>query len=167
LTVERTAGSTYMPTGAVDRQGQRAGVASRTVAMVVDAAYVAMIAGAAYLAYSAFRFLRNPVRFSWPQTSSVRLIIVAALVAVILLTIAWAGLGRTIGMRFMGLRLRTMKGERIHLGRAFLRAVACVVFPLGLFWSAISKRNASVQDLVFQTTVVYDWQTRIPDAKTD
>ena len=164
--MERSAGSTYMPAGAVQRQGQRAGVASRTVAMVIDGAYVAAITGAAYLMYAAFRFLRNPVRFAWPQTSSGRLVAIAGIVAVIALTIAWTGLGRTVGMRFMGLRLRTVKDERLHVSRAFLRAVTCVVFPLGLFWSAVSKRNASVQDLVFGTMVVYDWQTRVPDAKT-
>jgi uncharacterized RDD family membrane protein YckC len=29
-----------------------------------------------------------------------------------------------------------------------------------LFWAALSKRNASVQDLVFGTSVVYDWHER-------
>jgi uncharacterized RDD family membrane protein YckC len=164
--VERTAGSTYMPAGTVQRQGQRAGVASRTVAMAIDGAFVATITCVAYLSYSAFRFLRNPVRFEWPRTSSARMVILTGIVAVIALTIAWAGLGRTVGMRFMGLRLRTMKDERLHISRAFLRAVTCVLFPLGLFWSAVSKRNASVQDLVFRTMVVYDWQTRVPEAKT-
>jgi uncharacterized RDD family membrane protein YckC len=46
------------------------------------------------------------------------------------------------------------------LGRSLLRAVTCVVFPIGLFWAALSKRNASVQDLVFGTSVVYDWHER-------
>jgi hypothetical protein len=32
--------------------------------------------------------------------------------------------------------------------------------PVGLFWSAVSRRNASVQDLLFSTSVVYDWHER-------
>ena len=48
------------PAGAGERQGLRAGVVSRTVAMVIDAAYVVVLVGAAYLGFSAFRFLRNP-----------------------------------------------------------------------------------------------------------
>ena len=128
--------------------------------MVVDIVYVVAVAAAVYLAYAGFRFLRRPARFAWPQLSYQWFVIVASVVAVIVLTIAWTGLGRTMGMRLMGLRIQTTRGARLHLGRAFLRAVTCVVFPLGLFWSAVSRRNASVQDLVFRTSVIYDW--RIP-----
>jgi uncharacterized RDD family membrane protein YckC len=39
------------------------------------------------------------------------------------------------------------------------------VFPLGLFWSAVSKRNASVHDLIFRTSVIYDWQARVPGTR--
>ena len=50
--------------------------------------------------------------------------------------------------------------------RSFLRAVACVAFPLGLFWSAFSKRNASVHDLVFRTTVIYYWRMHVPASRS-
>ena len=29
----------------------------------------------------------------------------------------------------------------------------------------MSKRNASVQDLIFRTSVIYDWQARVPRSK--
>ncbi len=38
--------------------------------------------------------------------------------------------------------------------------MTCVLFPLGLFWSAISRRNASLQDLLVRTSVIYDWHER-------
>jgi uncharacterized RDD family membrane protein YckC len=36
-----------------------------------------------------------------------------------------------------------------------LRAVACVVFPVGLLWVVVDKRRRSLQDIVFRTRVVY------------
>ena len=46
--------------------------------------------------------------------------------------------------------------------RSFLRAVACVVFPVGLLWSAVSAQRQSLQDIVFRTVVVYDSPSYVP-----
>ena len=155
------------PAGARERQGLRAGVASRTVAMVIDTAYVVVLVGVAYLAFSAFRFLRDPRAFSWPVVSSTQFITAALVLAAIALAVAWAGVGRTAGMRIMGLRIVNRSGGTLGFTVALLRAITCVVFPIGLFWSAVSKRNASVHDLVFRTSVIYDWQARVPGAHKD
>jgi uncharacterized RDD family membrane protein YckC len=120
-----------------------------------------------YLGYAGIRALRAPARFTWPRATFPTFLLAAAIVAVFMLTTSWASLGRTVGMRVMGLRLQTVRGDRAHLVRAFLRAIACVAFPLGLYWSAFSGRNASVQDLVFRTSVIYDWESRVPDAHVD
>jgi uncharacterized RDD family membrane protein YckC len=153
------------PAGARERQGLHAGVVSRTTAMVIDIAYVAVLIGAAYLGYCAFRFLRNPRAFTWPVISSTQFITAALIVAAIALAIGWAGIGRTAGMRIMGLRIVGRSGTTLGFTIALLRAITCVVFPIGLFWSAVSKRNASVHDLVFRTSVIYDWQARVPRTK--
>jgi hypothetical protein len=42
-----------------------------------------------------------------------------------------------------------------------LRAIACVLFPLGLLWSGISASRRSLQDLVLRTVVVYDVRTTV------
>jgi uncharacterized RDD family membrane protein YckC len=152
------------PAGAGERQGLRAGVVSRTVAMVIDAAYVVVLVGGAYLGYSTFRFLRNPRAFTWPAISTTQFITAALVVAALALALGWAGVGRTAGMRIMGLRIVGRSGGTLGFTVALLRAITCVVFPLGLFWSAVSKRNASVQDLLFRTSVIYDWQARVPEA---
>ncbi len=140
----------------------RAGVVSRTATMVIDAAYIAALLAVVYVGYAAVRFLRRPADFSWPQVSFAMFVYVAYAVAVVALTVAWTGIGRSVGMRIMGLRLLGPDGARVHLGRAFLRALACVAFPLGLFWAGVSRRNASIQDLLFGTSVVYDWRTHAP-----
>jgi hypothetical protein len=32
------------------------------------------------------------------------------------------------------------------------------VFPIGLLWTAVSRENRSLADLLLRTSVVYDWQ---------
>ncbi len=41
--------------------------------------------------------------------------------------------------------------------RSTLRALVCVLLPIGLFWSAVSPTRRSVQDVLFRSIVVYDW----------
>ena len=48
-------------------------------------------------------------------------------------------------------------GRRLSLPRSLARAVLYVLFPAGLLWLLASRRNASLQDLVLATAVVYDW----------
>jgi uncharacterized RDD family membrane protein YckC len=155
------------PAGAAERQGLRAGVVSRTGAMAIDIAYVAVLVGAGYAAYAGFRFLRRPAQFTFPELTMAEAAVYGYVVAVLMLTMSWTGTGRSGGARLMGLRLLGPAGARVGLVRAFLRAVTCVAFPFGLFWSAVSKRNASVHDLIFGTSVVYDWHDRVPEARGD
>jgi uncharacterized RDD family membrane protein YckC len=77
--------------------------------------------------------------------------------AVAYLTFGWSATGRSIGKRVAGLRLVTADGQQLSPSRAFLRAVLCVVFPVGFLWALFSMRNRSVQDLIVRTTVLYDW----------
>ncbi|HWC71440.1 MAG TPA: RDD family protein [Actinomycetota bacterium] len=157
-------GTTVFPAGAAERQGMLAGIVSRVGAMVIDFAYAVVFLGAAYVAYAGFRFMRDARGFTWPQPTFQQSLTIGATVVVLMLTISWSTTGRTMGMRLMGLRLLGRRRERIGTVLAFARALACVVFPLGLFWSAVSRRNASVQDLIFGTSVVYDWRMHVPAA---
>jgi uncharacterized RDD family membrane protein YckC len=149
-----------LPIEADERQGTHAGVVSRVLAMVVDAAYSVVLVGLAYGLWTVARLMLRPRQFTWPQVSYVTLVTAALIVAAIMLTASWAGTGRSPGGRLMGLRVLGPDGSPPRFGRSLLRAIACVAFPIGLFWSALSKRNASVQDLVFRTSVAYDWHER-------
>ena len=77
-------------------------------------------------------------------------------VGVLYLSVAWATTGRTYGERLLGLRVVSSRHTRLGWTRAILRAVTCVVFPIGLIWSAFSAQRHSLQDIVFRTVVVYD-----------
>jgi uncharacterized RDD family membrane protein YckC len=155
------------PEGAADRQGTRAGTISRLGAMVIDLVYSAALLAAVYLGVASFRFLRSARTFAWPQPAFDEVLLAGAVVVVLMLTVTWSSTGRTSGMKVMGLRVIDPSGGTPGPVRSFLRAVACVAFPLGLFWSAFSRRNASVQDLLFGTSVIYDWRMHVPAAHTD
>jgi uncharacterized RDD family membrane protein YckC len=80
---------------------------------------------------------------------------------VIYLTFTWSASGRSLGDQVMGLRVVVVgEGHRLRGGRAFLRALICAVFPLGLLWCAVDRRRRAVHDLLLGTHVVYDWIPR-------
>jgi uncharacterized RDD family membrane protein YckC len=138
-------------------QGRRAGVVTRLVASAFDVVVVALALVAAYVGAAGLRFLVDPRGFRWPNPSFISFLGAMAVVMVLYLTIAWALGGRTFGNRLMGLRVVRAGGQPIGWFLSSARAVAYVVLPIGLLWSAVDPRSRSVQDLVLWTAVVYDW----------
>lgn len=143
-------------------QGRRAGVISRLLADGIDLVVVLASLAGVYFAIAGFRFLVRPRAFTWPELSALNLGTLGWIVLIGYLTIGWANTGRTFGKTVLGLRVVDAEGSRPHLGRAFARALLCAAFPIGLLWCAVSRRNASVQDLLLRTSVVYDWEPRLP-----
>jgi uncharacterized RDD family membrane protein YckC len=124
----------------------------------VDGAVVLALVASAYAVEAAVVFLLAPRRFVPPDTSTSWFIGVGLSLAVVYLAVSWAVLGGTQGERVMGLRVVTVDGTTPGLWRSAARALLYVVFPLGLLWVAVSSRQASLQDLVVRTRVVYDWR---------
>jgi uncharacterized RDD family membrane protein YckC len=155
-----THGLSPVPQEARPYQGQRAGLASRLVASVIDGAVVGLILGAAYLGLVGFLFLLSPRDFSFPNTGLILNLAAAFGVCVVYFTASWWLSGRSYGDLVMGLRVVNLRGEGMRLAGAFVRAVFCTVFPIGLVWIAVSRENRSVQDMVLRTSVVYDWKPR-------
>lgn len=141
-------------------QGQRAGVVTRMTAAVIDAGAVAGILLLGYAAVAGLRFMLDPLTFSFPRPSSLLNLMLSLVVTVVYLTVGWAIGGRSYGGLVMGLRVMGPGGRRLRLPGAFLRALACVLFPIGLLWSAVNSHNRSIQDLLLRTSVIYDWQPR-------
>ena len=138
--------------------GGTAGVVSRGLSAVVDAAVVAVLVAAAYAIQAAVVFLYDPRGFVVPDTSLSWFIDVGLAVAFGYLTLSWAVIGGTRGDLVMGLRVVTKDGSRPALWRSAVRALLYVIFPLGLFWAAVSSRQRSVQDLLVGTRVIHDWR---------
>jgi uncharacterized RDD family membrane protein YckC len=94
---------------------------------------------------------RLPVLPNWLDATA------GGAIAVVYLGLSWASTGRSVGKQVAGLRVVYRGGRRLPLWRSLARALLYVLFPAGLLWVLASRRNASVQDLVVGTAVLYDW----------
>jgi uncharacterized RDD family membrane protein YckC len=137
-------------------RGRRAGVVTRCLANVVDAATVTLILAAGYVAFTATRFLLSPTRFRFPAPSLVVLIVAGLCVLTVYFAVTWTAVGGTYGDRMLGLRVIDDGGGLLGWRRAVVRAVLCTVFLPGVLWVLVSRENRSVQDLLVRSSVVYD-----------
>jgi uncharacterized RDD family membrane protein YckC len=160
--VSDIAGVNPVPVEARDYQGMRAGVVSRTIAASIDFFIVLAIIVFFFVGWLAFLFLVNPVAFTFPNVSFAHFLLAYACVLFLYLASAWGTSGRTYGNHVMGLRVVNFRGRQLRIAGAVLRAAFYTVFPIGLFWCAVSKQNRSVQDTVLRTSVIYDWTHRNP-----
>jgi uncharacterized RDD family membrane protein YckC len=151
-----------IPREARPYQGHRAGLVSRLVAASVDLGVTLATLVVIYAAWTTLVFILDPHGFRFPMPTLLVDWLVWMIVLTIYLTAAWATTGRSYGQHLMGLRVVNMHGGRLRAWAALLRAVFCVVFPVGLFWVAISRENRSLQDLVLRTSVIHDWLVRVP-----
>jgi uncharacterized RDD family membrane protein YckC len=139
-----------------------AGVVTRSLAVCVDTAVVVLATVVVDLATAGIRFVWSPMDFRWPRPSWELAVLVLFGVAVVYLTVGWSMAGRTYGARLLGLRVLSGQYRRLGVVRSLLRALACVLFPLGLLWSGVSVTRRSLQDLVLRTVVVYDLRANVP-----
>ncbi|HEX6844428.1 MAG TPA: RDD family protein [Actinomycetota bacterium] len=153
-----------LPPEARALQGVRAGLVSRFLAGAIDYLVALVVAAGAWLAVAAVRLVTGPTDFAWPDWSGGTFILVYLAALLVSLALPWATIGRSAGKHVFGLRLRTTRGARVGALVALGRALACVVFPIGLFWVAVSAENRSLHDMLFRTEVVYDWSRHLPAA---
>jgi uncharacterized RDD family membrane protein YckC len=146
-----------VPPDARGYQGQRAGLVSRLLASAVDLLAVACTVGAGYLAVSTVIFLWDPAGFHFPAADRTWLLAAGGAVLFCYLSASWATTGRTWGDLLLGLRVVNYRGEPLRVSGAVIRAALCVVFPIGIFYVAVSRANRSVADVVLRTSVVYAW----------
>jgi uncharacterized RDD family membrane protein YckC len=137
-------------------RGRRAGVVTRCLANIIDAAVVLLALAGGYAVVAASLFLLSPTRFRFPAPSLSLLVLVGLGVLVVYFVVTWAVVGSTYGDRLLGLRVVDDAGRHLGWGRAGARAVLCTMFLPGILWVAVSKENRSVQDLLVRSSVVYD-----------
>ncbi len=142
-------------------QGQRAGIVSRILANVIDALFVVAVLAGVYLAVSGVWFIVTPTGFHFPTPPRWLALTAAGVALVGYFAVSWHTSGRTYGDQVLGLRVVDRRGRRLHPLMAFVRALFCAVFLVGILWVAVSPRRRSIQDLVLRTAVIYDW---IPDS---
>lgn len=136
--------------------GERvAGIITRGLAAVIDLMMVLLIMSVLYGGLILARLIYSPAAFSLPSLNVVFSTLVTFLVAVLYLSGCWTVSGSTAGAVVMGLRVEGRRRQRVHLLVGLLRAICCVLFPIGLLWVAVDRRRRSLQDIVFRTRVVY------------
>ena len=133
---------------------------TRLIAGCIDAAVTVTVLVGAWVGLNGFLFMLDPRSFTFCGASVIVSLTAGLSVVVVYLTAAWATTGRTWGDHVMGLRVVDRRGGRVGVSVAFLRAVLCAFFPIGLLWCAASRTRFAVQDIVFRTCVVYDWVPR-------
>jgi uncharacterized RDD family membrane protein YckC len=141
-------------TAGTSRAG-RAGIVSRLLALTLDLVVVVLIDMVLVAGVAVIRALfTQSVQVEVPPPPLGH--IVAALLLVAYMVHGWTLGGRTLGMILLGLRAVREDGGDIKLPRAIVRALAYLVFPPGILWAVVSSKNASLQDLIVDTAVVYD-----------
>lgn len=154
-----------LPSRARSFQGLRAGIVSRALAAAVDVVVVVGLGTGALFFWSLLRSLgRRSFEFTLP--GSIPLFILSELLLCLYLWFGWSSTGRTIGKQVMGLRVVDAQGHLLRPLWALLRAIVCVVFPIGLLWCVVSQVNRSAQDVLLRTSVIYDWNARVPERAT-
>jgi uncharacterized RDD family membrane protein YckC len=147
-----------IPPAARPLQGLRAGVVSRTLAGGIDYLVVIALTVGTYVSIFVLKFLIDPRNYNQlPSMPPILWLAVGFSFMVLYLWLSFATTGRTVGARIMGLRVVGRKGRRLPWWSALLRSLFCAAFPIGLWWSAISHENRSVQDLVLRTSVIHHW----------
>jgi uncharacterized RDD family membrane protein YckC len=135
-------------------------VVTRTLANLVDCVVASIVVAIGYGVWAAVVFLRAPSRWSPPSVSFAVLLIAWFGALFLYFAVSWATTGRTYGGHLLGLRVVNHRGGPLRPVGALLRAAACVVLPIGLYWALFSSENRSVQDVVLRTSVIYDWASR-------
>lgn len=136
-----------------------AGVASRGIALVVDALAVAAIS---VTVGAAAGFVGELVGGVHPQWLAQTLLSVAGtVVAIGYFTLFWQTAGQTPGMRLMHVRVFTSRlDRRLTLGRAVVRTIglALAIAPcfLGFLPALFDSRRRALPDYLAGTVVVYD-----------
>ena len=151
-----------IPAEARGYQGHRAGPVTRGVAAALDAAVVGVMLAAGYLTWAGVLWLLDPRGFHLPTTTTFFNLTAVLSTLTAYLALGWATSGRTYGAHVMGLRVVDHRGRRLPVLVALARAGFCAVFPIGLFWCAVSRQRRSVQDVVLRTSVVHDWSRHAP-----
>jgi uncharacterized RDD family membrane protein YckC len=132
-----------------------AGIVSRGVAAVIDFVVIGLLLAALYLGLVLTQVIMHSTNFRFPSLNGVYSSMVAFAVSVLYLVGCWTVSGCTAGGVVMGLRVLGRRDTRLGPIVALLRAVTCVLFPLGMIWVAVDRDRRSVQDVVFQSKVVY------------
>lgn len=133
-----------------------AGLVSRAAAAVVDVGVVAAASALVGVIVSGVRYTLEGPPFGLPSLPGWAFGAGHSVLVVAYLTAGWALIGRTPGQLVLGLRVVAPGGGPPGAGRALVRALVAVAFPVGVLWTLVSRETRAVHDLVARTALVHD-----------
>src|SRR5262245_8345488 len=142
--------------------GHYAGVASRTVAFVIDGL---LSFGLYTIGTASFTWLFDRV-FGTHLNENTSSLWGVALIAwqFFYFWYCWGASGKTPGAALLGIRVVRQDGQRLGFGRAFIRTLVLplsfLFFGLGLLGAAFGKQRRTLHDVAAHSTVIYDWDER-------
>jgi uncharacterized RDD family membrane protein YckC len=160
-------------------QGQYAGFASRFVAFIVDLLLINAVLFAVSVGLSLIlnffgftNIFTLLARNASPESRIAGIItLLISLVVFLALFIGypvffWVYAGQTPGKALMGLRVATLDGAPMSVGRALIRAtgywLSALPLFLGFVWIAIDDERQGWHDLLAGTCVIYAWDNTKP-----
>ena len=153
--VDRMLGRTVRGRTVTSADERTAGIISRGVAGMIDVLVVLAGLAALYVGWLFVRLAFSPRAFTFPSPSVVFSTLGISGRGDLYLAVCWAISGCTAGAVVMGVQVVDRASRRLRPVTALLRALACVVFPIGLAWVVVDQHRRSVQDVLLGTRVVY------------
>lgn len=149
-------------------QGHYAGFISRLIAYVIDLVIISL----------------SLIAISWTVTTTIELLnlnstavsdfakIMMTGVTIFLFVagyfvLFWTLTGQTPGKLIMGLRIVTLDGQQLSLGRSIRRFVGYILsfltLYMGFLWILVDDRRQGLHDKIARTCVIYVWAARPGD----
>jgi len=139
------------------------GIASRAIALALDV----LLADLIVLLGGAMIALVGSLVGNLELDTFGKLLAAAAWATVVIsyFVVFWTSTGQTPGMRWLGLRVTTIDGGDVGLGRASIRIVGLglAIIPLfaGFLPVLVDDRRRALQDFMAGTIVVYDEKSAV------
>lgn len=149
----------------VSLKGHYAGFVSRLIAYVIDLVVISIIAvGTTWFVNTVQDTLRLRSLFEDDVTGFVLSGLAFFLLAGIYFVFFWTLIGQTPGKMIMGVRVVTLDGGPLSLGRSIRRAIgyliSALVLYVGFIWILIDNRRQGWHDKLAGTCVIYSWDAK-------
>lgn len=141
-----------LPVGA---QAGYAGPVSRSVAYLLDALLVSTLATGTAAVAGLVAEAIGPWARDLAHMFVAAYVVVLPLIFAIYLGSFWWLAGRTPGMAVLGMRVVTVRGDRVRWPAALIRALVLAYFPIGAVWALVDRRHQGLHDKLARTTVIH------------
>jgi uncharacterized RDD family membrane protein YckC len=149
----------------VSLKGHYAGFVSRLIAYVIDLAVISIIAvGTTWFVNMVQDTLAIRALIENDATRFVLGGLAVLLLSGIYFVFFWTLMGQTPGKMVMGVRVVTLDGGQLSLGRSIRRVfgylLSALVLYVGFIWIIIDNRRQGWHDKLAGTCVIYTWDAK-------